>query len=80
METQRLMDAGDADVAADHFFRWLPLIRYEAQEGITLAIRKEILQRRGMLNSAKVRHPGAALDPTTRAEMHALVDRIAGEG
>lgn len=79
VETQRLMDAGDADAAAEHFFRWLPLIRYEAQEGVTLSIRKEILQRRGLLASAKVRHPGAPIDAATRAEMHALVDRIAGK-
>ena len=80
VETQRLVDAGDAGAAADHFFRWLPLIRYEAQEGISLAIRKEILQRRGVIASAKVRHPGAAIDQATRAETHALIDRIAPEG
>ena len=79
VETQRLLDAGDADAAAEHFFHWLPLIRYEAQEGISLSIRKELLQRRNILASAKVRHPGAPLDPATRAEMHALVDRIAEE-
>ena len=53
---------GKVDEAADVFYRAVPLMRFEFQEGIGMAIRKEVLHRRGALASA----PGAALDQTTR--------------
>jgi 4-hydroxy-tetrahydrodipicolinate synthase len=66
--------AGDVDGAADAFYRAVPLMRFEFQEGIGMAIRKEVLQRRGALTSAATRAPGAALDATTRAAL----DRVMG--
>lgn len=42
---------------------YLPLIYFEAQPGIGLAIRKESLRRRGLIDTAFVRVPGRALDP-----------------
>ena len=44
-------------------------MRFEFQEGIGMAIRKEVLQRRGALASAATRAPGAPLDKTTRAAL-----------
>ena len=44
---------------------------YEQQPGIGLAIRKEILHRRGVLASPMVRAPGARLDAHDRAEYRA---------
>jgi 4-hydroxy-tetrahydrodipicolinate synthase len=41
-------------------------MRFEFQEGIGMAIRKEVLHRRGALASPATRPPGAALDQTTR--------------
>ena len=41
-------------------------MRFEFQEGIGMAIRKEVLHRRGALASPATRAPGAALDATTR--------------
>jgi 4-hydroxy-tetrahydrodipicolinate synthase len=41
-------------------------MRFEFQEGIGMAIRKEVLHRRGALASPATRAPGAALDQTTR--------------
>ncbi|HEX4858890.1 MAG TPA: dihydrodipicolinate synthase family protein [Usitatibacteraceae bacterium] len=41
------------------YARFAALIVFEQQPG--LAVRKEILRRRGMIASARVRHPGAAL-------------------
>jgi 4-hydroxy-tetrahydrodipicolinate synthase len=38
--------------------RWLPLANFEAQAGIGLALRKEILHRRGVLSTAAIRQPG----------------------
>ncbi|HVL65998.1 MAG TPA: dihydrodipicolinate synthase family protein [Vicinamibacterales bacterium] len=57
---------GKVDEAADVFYRAVPLMRFEFQEGIGMAIRKEVLHRRGALASAATRAPGAALDQTTR--------------
>jgi 4-hydroxy-tetrahydrodipicolinate synthase len=41
--------------------RWLPLANLEQQAGIALAIRKELLRRRGVIADASVRAPGAPL-------------------
>jgi 4-hydroxy-tetrahydrodipicolinate synthase len=44
-------------------------MRFEFQEGIGMAIRKEVLKRRGALQSAAIRAPGARLDPVTLAAL-----------
>jgi 4-hydroxy-tetrahydrodipicolinate synthase len=54
------------DEAADVFYRAVPLMRFEFQEGIGMAIRKEVLHRRGALASPATRAPAAALDQPTR--------------
>jgi 4-hydroxy-tetrahydrodipicolinate synthase len=59
--------AGRTEDAFALFDAYLPLIRYEQQPGVGLAIRKEILHRRGVLASPMVRPPGARLDPDDRA-------------
>jgi 4-hydroxy-tetrahydrodipicolinate synthase len=61
--------AGRLDEAADLFYRAVPLMRFEFQEGIGLAIRKEILRRRGALTYPGLRAPGATLDEGTRAAL-----------
>lgn len=61
-----LFRAGKVDEAADAFYRAVPLMRFEFQEGIGMAIRKEVLHRRGALASPATRQPAAALDKTTR--------------
>jgi 4-hydroxy-tetrahydrodipicolinate synthase len=61
--------AGRVDEAAAIFYRFLPLLRFEAQEGIGLAIRKELFRRRGALADASTRAPGAVLDDATRAAL-----------
>ena len=65
--------AGDREAARAVFYRWLPLIRYEAQAGIGLALRKEILYRRGLIASPAVRAPGVGLDDATKAELDELL-------
>ena len=62
----KLYRAGDVDKAADVFYRAVPLMRFEFQDGIGMAIRKEVLHRRGALASPATRAPAAALDQTTR--------------
>jgi 4-hydroxy-tetrahydrodipicolinate synthase len=65
--------AGRREDARALFHRWLPLIRYEsqpgAQPGTSIAIRKEILRRRGWIASAYVRPPAPGLDPATLEEL-----------
>jgi 4-hydroxy-tetrahydrodipicolinate synthase len=75
--------AGRRDDAFDLYDAYLPLIRYEQQPGIGLAIRKEILHRRGVIASPALRPPGARLDAQDRAELDLLIaclERRAGRG
>lgn len=74
----RLTRAGDRDKAHDLFDAHLPLLRYEQQPGVGLAVRKYILQRRGALASDAQRKPGSALSATGRAEVDYLLARLAG--
>ncbi len=67
-----LYRAGKIDEAADVFYRKVPLMRFEFQEGIGMAIRKEVLKRRGAIQNADIRAPGGRLDEST---MKAL-DRV----
>jgi 4-hydroxy-tetrahydrodipicolinate synthase len=75
-EIWRAHRAGDADAAAATFFRFLPLIRFEFQEGIGLAIRKELYVRRGLIDDAHVRAPAAPLDAETSRELDRLLERL----
>jgi 4-hydroxy-tetrahydrodipicolinate synthase len=65
--------SGDVDAAAEAFYRYVPLMRFEFQEGVGMAIRKEVLRRRGLLSDAVVRPPAAALDAGTRAALDRLL-------
>ncbi len=64
---------GRVDEAADYFYRAVPLMRFEFQEGIGMAIRKEVLHRRGALASAATRPPAAALDRPTRESLDRVI-------
>jgi len=61
--------AGKLDEAADLFYRKVPLMRFEFQEGIGMAIRKEVLRRRGAIATAAIRAPGGTLDEKTAAAL-----------
>jgi 4-hydroxy-tetrahydrodipicolinate synthase len=68
--------AGNVDDAADMFYRAVPLMRFEFQEGIGMAIRKEVLHRRGALASPATRAPGASLDQTTREALDRVMQWV----
>jgi len=68
--------AGDTQRAEDLFDAYLPLVRYEQQIGMGLAIRKEIMRRRGVIASAKIRAPGPSLEADDHAELDRLIDRL----
>ena len=72
----RLFQLGQPQGAEDLFDLYLPLIRHELQPGIGLAIRKEILRRRGAFGSAAVRAPGPKLDAADMAELDGLLARL----
>lgn len=72
-----LFAAGNRDAAHDLFDAHLPLIRYEQQLGIGLAVRKYVLKRRGVITSDAQRKPGLALSATARAEVDYLIARLA---
>ena len=55
----------------------LPLIRYEQQPGIGLAVRKYVLMRRGIIASRHAAQARAALSATARAEVDYLLQRLA---
>jgi len=76
VEVCRQMAAGNADRAQDLFDAYMPLIRFEMQPGLGLAVRKHVLARRGVIASAAVRSPGAMLDAVTAAEVDRLMDRL----
>ncbi len=64
---------GDVDGAAGVFYKHVPLMRFEFQEGIGMAIRKDVLRRRGLIESAYTRPPGAKMDPGTTAALERLL-------
>ena len=72
----RHMAEGDRTRAQEVFHRHLPLILFESQEGIGLAIRKEALHHRGLISTPKLRHPGGAITETTRQELLCLIDSL----
>jgi 4-hydroxy-tetrahydrodipicolinate synthase len=72
----RAMKAADRDLADDLFEIYLPLVRYETQAGVALAWRKEILRRRGAIRCARVRAPGAVLNPDEHADLTRMMARI----
>lgn len=75
-----LFRAGRIDEAAESFYRAVPLLRFEFQEGIGMAIRKEVLHRRGALASPATRAPGPVLDATTREALDRVMHWVAAHG
>jgi 4-hydroxy-tetrahydrodipicolinate synthase len=55
----------------------LPLVRYEQQQGVGLAVRKYVMMKRGILGSDAQRKPGATLSATAMAEVDYLLTRLA---
>jgi len=68
--------AGDVNGARTAFHQALPLIRFENQPGLNVAIRKEVYRRRGAISSARVRAPGGQLDPGTLADLDDLLAHV----
>jgi 4-hydroxy-tetrahydrodipicolinate synthase len=68
--------AGDFDGAEDLYDAYLPLVAFELQPGLGLAVRKEILRRHGAIRGAAARAPGPKLSGADIAEMDRLLARL----
>jgi len=68
--------AGDVVGAAATFDRYCPLIRYEFQPKIGLALRKYVYRKRGVIASEAIRSPGMCIDPETERELEAVIARV----
>jgi 4-hydroxy-tetrahydrodipicolinate synthase len=77
VELVRLSAQGDRDRAHDLFDAHLPLLRYEQQPGVGLAVRKYVLMRRGLLASDAQRKPASAMSAKAREEVDYLLSRLA---
>ncbi|MGA7328833.1 MAG: dihydrodipicolinate synthase family protein [Rhodomicrobium sp.] len=77
VEVVRLQKEGRRNEAHDIFDAHLPLLRYEQQPGVGLAVRKYVLMKRDLLASDAQRKPGLALSALARAEVDYLMARVA---
>jgi 4-hydroxy-tetrahydrodipicolinate synthase len=71
----RLMSEGKKERARDLFDAYLPLVRYEAQPGLGLAIRKHTLAKRGAIAHPTTRKPAPPLSAETIVEVETLIAR-----
>ncbi|MCT4373448.1 dihydrodipicolinate synthase family protein [Yangia mangrovi] len=71
-----LMTEGRRAEAHDLFNRYLPLLKHEAQGQWGIALRKEMMRRRGALTSNALRGPGPKLTEADLAELDFLTSRM----
>ena len=67
---------GKPEEAEDLFDLYLPLVRHEVQPAIGLALRKEVLFRRGAIKSPRQRAPGSSLTAADKTELDSLIARL----
>ncbi len=72
MAMTRAAGVADWSTVRDLYARFLPLIVFEQQPGV--AVRKEILRRRGLIDSGRVRHPGAGLPPEVAQQLTRVLE------
>jgi len=77
VDVVKLSKSGQREAAHDLFDAHLPLVRYEQQQGVGLAVRKYVLKRRGAIASDMQRKPGSALSASARGEVDYLLARLA---
>ncbi|MCB8878870.1 dihydrodipicolinate synthase family protein [Acidisoma cellulosilytica] len=76
IDVVNLSRAGRRDDAHDLFDAHLPLIRYEQQQGVGLAVRKYVMAKRGIIAFDAQRKPASSLSATGRAEVDYLLTRL----
>jgi 4-hydroxy-tetrahydrodipicolinate synthase len=71
--------SGNRKRATELYHRYLPILVFEGQPGIGLAIRKEILRRRGLIDSAILRPPDLQLDEAIASDLSEVMTALALE-
>jgi 4-hydroxy-tetrahydrodipicolinate synthase len=77
IDVVNLMGKGERDTAHDLFDAHLPLLRYEQQPAVGLAVRKYVMMRRGLIAHDAQRKPGAGISATAKTEVDYLLSRLA---
>lgn len=77
VEVVNRFHAGEVEAAEDLFDIYLPILRHEQQLGFGLAVRKEILRRRGAIACSATRHPGPKMTARDHQELDELMARLA---
>lgn len=77
VDVVKLSKAGKREDAHNLFDAHLPLVRYEQQQGVGLAVRKYVMTRRGIIASDAQRKPASVLSATGKAEVEYLLSRLA---
>lgn len=77
VDVVNLQRAGNREAAHDLFDAHLPLVRYEQQQGVGLAIRKYVLKKRGAIASDSQRKPAGSISERAKAEIDYLLSRVA---
>ncbi|CAM4029700.1 dihydrodipicolinate synthase family protein [Bordetella muralis] len=72
----KLYSAGKVQEAHDLFDTYLPLLNFENQSQWGVAVRKEVLKRRGAIRSATMRSPGPVLTAADLKDIDLLVSRV----
>src|SRR5690606_40652402 len=82
VETIDAWHEGGFTAASRALLPYLPLINFEQQAGIALAIRKELMRRRGLIANATVRSPAtpfpAALNEHAARHLELIADLTEG--
>lgn len=76
VEIYKKYSSGDETGAAEVYYRYLPLLNFEGQQGVGLAIRKEILRRRGALTTNALREPASPLPSYLLAQLEDALARV----
>jgi 4-hydroxy-tetrahydrodipicolinate synthase len=76
VEIYRKFTSGDRDGATEVFYKYLPIIRFENQPRINLALRKHIYHLRGVTASPRVRSPFTPVDADTLADLDDILARL----
>jgi 4-hydroxy-tetrahydrodipicolinate synthase len=76
VDVVRLSHEGKREEAHDLFDAHLPLMRYEQQQGVGLAVRKYVMAKRGIIASDTQRKPASSLSAKGRQEVDYLLARL----
>jgi 4-hydroxy-tetrahydrodipicolinate synthase len=80
VELYDLVQSGKMDKAAELFYDFVPLNRWEFQPGIGISLRKEIFKRLGIFETAVVRHPGAQAGEKCVQQMWRMIEHLRAKG